>query len=68
MRGWGVGWGGMLRAVAALTLSPPIPLRAAKSFEEIEATKDARTPDQAEWLTRAETKIPIGSPLPPKKA
>ena len=34
--------------------------RAAKTFAEIEAEKDARTPDQAEWLRRAETKIPIG--------
>ena len=33
---------------------------AAKTFAEIEAEKDARTPDQAEWLRRAETKIPIG--------
>jgi hypothetical protein len=36
--------------------------RARKTFEEIEAAKDARTPDQAEWLKRAATKIPIGAP------
>ena len=35
---------------------------AAKTFEQIEAEKDARTPSQAEWLKRAETTIPIGKP------
>ncbi len=35
-----------------------------KTFEEMEAAKDARTPDQSEWLNRAATKIPIGSPGP----
>ena len=34
--------------------------RAPRPFAEIEAAKDARTPDQAEWLRRAETTIPIG--------
>ena len=36
--------------------------RKVKTFEEIEAAKDARTPAQAEWLTRAALKIPIGAP------
>jgi hypothetical protein len=40
----------------------PTHAAAAKTFEQIEAEKDARTPDQAEWLRRAETKIPIGQP------
>lgn len=30
------------------------------AFEAIEADKDARTPDQAEWLGRA-AKIPVGT-------
>ena len=32
--------------------------RAKTTFAEIEAAKDARTPDQAEWLARA-AKIPV---------
>jgi hypothetical protein len=39
---------------------PPLPAAAAKTFEQIEKEKDARTPDQGEWLERAATKIPIG--------
>lgn len=38
--------------------------RAAKTFAEIEKAKDERTPDQKEWLSRAETKIPIGQAAP----
>ena len=48
-----------------IKLTRPYP-RVPKTFEEIEAAKDARTPDQAEWLERARTKIPVGSPLPGK--
>jgi L-rhamnonate dehydratase len=52
-----------------VTLNKDVPLtrpypRTPKSFEAIEAAKDARTPDQAEWLRRAETNIPIGQPGP----
>ena len=42
--------------------SSPAPHLAAKTFEAIEAEKDARTPSQDEWLRRAETTIPIGQP------
>ena len=48
-----------------VTLNPAVKLvrpypRSVRTFEEIEAAKDARTPDQAEWLKRAATTIPIG--------
>ena len=36
--------------------------RMSPSFAEIEAAKDARTPDQAEWLSRG-AKIPVGPPV-----
>jgi len=36
--------------------------RVSPTFEEIEAAKLKRTPDQADWLKRAETTIPIGKP------
>ena len=44
-----------------VTLVRPYP-RTSPSFAETEAAKDARTPDQAEWLTRG-SKIPVGPPV-----
>lgn len=45
----------------------PFP-RTPKTFAETEAAKDARTPDQAEWLRKAAESIPIGKPAPAEAA
>jgi L-rhamnonate dehydratase len=57
------GFGVTLNPKVKATFERPY-ARKPKTFEEIEAAKDARTPDQAEWLQRAATKIPIGAPAP----
>jgi len=49
-----------------LNLVRPYP-RTVKSFEEIQAKLDAQTPDQAAWLQKAKTHIPVGQGFPVKK-
>jgi hypothetical protein len=50
-----------------VTLNPKIKLtrpnpRKPRTFEEIEAAKDAQTPDQNAWIKKAATAIPLGQP------
>jgi L-rhamnonate dehydratase len=55
------GFGVTLNPEVRATFERPHPHKPL-SFEETEKQKDARTPLQDEWLQRAKTKIPIGSP------